>query len=667
MFDVLLCLQTNISGAAAGAAAAGAAAEPAAEVQAPRLALADLERPDEVKVRYEQRSAALLRHARATQAIERQRRKAETTAEQLRAEQAKLAKVSLVCPQLASACGVDAAHGSRRMTEEMAKLLVMRTFSSQRSSLALGLMKPKRAAAWISDLISEGQRRGILNLLYKCASFRVSGPGRQVVLGIRYEMDGASQSISQALIQRLGRPTSRKIATEVHNHSCHLEVLLLSPDQQPTKISETFIMAPLAMLGKTAHFVAAAMQRGIPLLDPEVMRVLPVSVDALVVDVHADLGSSNLPAMRHYADILDKDLRGGSAFFDTTCCEIHVTNRIKSQITELSRNVGKLYSLGNLFKLASTHVEVIDSIERVCGTIVRCVGEPMAEVVEENRRLFDYLFKLSAPHHDRSDNTSSVLRGDIETFLSMVNDRMSDMGWVHWCWDAGTQSPCCEDEADARSKTAAAAVNLFVSSGFAVGSLSRFTHTSMALNKLIAGRVCKRLLPRVLQFGRLFAELNNPEAKAAEEIGSGLADMAQTTSARKKSISKWIVDDSTQYLLLGLKIVTADIDNLQYRLFGYDNLGRKDEINKTVSLTITSLTDPVASPFVEIQSAMARLLTEWSPSRSGPWFLLPMCGINDFDDPEMRFALRKMVTDRSTNNRGHKTRQGKTDPRLTSS
>ena len=157
----------------------------------------------------------------------------------------------------------------------------------------------------------------------------------------------------------------------------------------------------------------------------------------------------------------------------------------------------------------------------------------------------------------------------------MVSDRMTDLAWVHWCWDSEQQCPCCADEEESRNKTARAAINLFISQGFAVGSLSMFTHTSQCLNKHIAGRVAKRILPRALQFGRVHKELAGFASIRAEELGSGLSDMACTTSTRKAAVAKWLIADQNQYLLPAIKLVTADLDSFEYELFGFDNKGKQ--------------------------------------------------------------------------------------------
>lgn len=191
------------------------------------------------------------------------------------------------------------------------------------------------------------QDKRLFALLYKCAAFRAAGAGsNQVVLSISYEMDGTSRSISQALLQRIGRANTQRLATEVHNHSCVLPVALLPRAQPPTLFEETVLLPSLVLLGKkTGHFIDGAMQQGIPLAQ----RRFVAALDQLIVDGRSDLGSANMGAIRHFCDIVGKG--GVSNCFDHAACELQVCNRIQAQMCDLVGNVGRLYSIGKLFRI----------------------------------------------------------------------------------------------------------------------------------------------------------------------------------------------------------------------------------------------------------------------------------------------------------------------------
>lgn len=128
--------------------------------------------------------------------------------------------------------------------------------------------------------------------------------------------------------------------------------------------------------------------------------------------------------MRHFATVLDQD--GAPCHFDSTCCELHVCNRIKAQVSDLVSNVVFLYSIGNLLQLTSTHTEVIRSIERLCGGIRRKIGAPPAGVKEESWKVLSYIFNLESDHHKRASSAKGQMYSDVVAFLSMVNDRLTD-------------------------------------------------------------------------------------------------------------------------------------------------------------------------------------------------------------------------------------------------
>lgn len=223
----------------------------------------------------------------------------------------------------------------------------------------------------------------------------------------------------------------------------------------------------------------------------------------------------------------------------------------------------------------------------------------------------------------------------------MVNDRLNDLTWVHWCWDSAEGAPCCANQEEAAAKTAAATVNLFVSPGFEAGSLAIFTHTTDSLNKMIAGRVCKRILPRALQFGRQLVEHSDLARASADDLGSGLSDMAATHSIRKGRVAQWAIADRTQYILPGVKLVTAKLDAFEYALFGSSRRQRRPSVGVAARLTIKEIADPESSPITVILLDLWSMLSKWGPEPEGPWFLLPLCGVGDFDNQEMRHRLRK--------------------------
>lgn len=571
--------------------------------------------------------------------MQREKRKREAASQEAQESRQALSRVAASFPQVAAALELPAAKRSRALAEEEAAVLVRRAFDPN-AMPGLGAQKPERTRALMASIVQRCQDEGLRNFLFKCAAFRAQSNQHKVVLGLMYEFDTTCQSVAQALLQRIGRPSKQRLATEVYNRSCTIRAALLAPGAAPVLFEMPFLVPPLVLMGKTSQFIAAAMQRGIPLSDPAILAALSSAADSLVMDMHADLGSANMPALRHLADVAQSS---SAAHFDSTCCELHVCNRVKSGLSDLVDNIGRMYCLGNLFRLGSTTMEVIANMEALCiQEVRRQVGPPPQDATAESQKLFEFIFELGGEHHRRANGTFSQLHQDVTNFLSLVNDRMSDATWTHFCWDSARNAPCCKDEAEPQHRVAEAEVNLFVSAGFAVGSLSRFTNASKCLNKLLAGVVCKRILPRVLQFGGALQELRGHAPGRAEEVGAQMSDLALTTSARKRRVAEWIAAPETKWALACIKTVTPALDSFEYELFGFR--GRPTAGTKPApKVTITTLTNPLISPITRILVEMWGLLTQWVPDSQGPWFVLPLCGVSDFNEERLRRMARRQA------------------------
>ena len=69
-------------------------------------------------------------------------------------------------------------------------------------------------------------------MLWLCARFRESGPGREIVIAIDFEGDATTQSLGQQLLQRIGRPAKKRLATEVVAQSARFVVVGLEGGAQ---------------------------------------------------------------------------------------------------------------------------------------------------------------------------------------------------------------------------------------------------------------------------------------------------------------------------------------------------------------------------------------------------------------------------------------------------
>lgn len=119
--------------------------------------------------------------------------------------------------------------------------------------------------------------------------------------------------------------------------------------------------------------------------------------------------------------------------------------------------------------------------------------------------------------------------------------------------------------------------------------------------------------------------------------------MSATHSARKGRVSQWVVAPDTQFILAGIKIVTAKLDKFEFSLFESGQNGDGGPDGQRVRIMIRDLVHPGRSPIVAVLQDLWSLLTRWTLDEGSPWFLLAMCGINNLESTPMRRKLRKQA------------------------
>jgi len=200
------------------------------------------------------------------------------------------------------------------------------------------------------------RRQGVMAMLYKCALFRQQEPGiNQVILALDFEGDGTSQKIGQYLLQLVGRPSRRRLATEVIAQAGRIAVSLLREGDEIDTIQEDIICEPYAIMQKTGEFVEAAFQRACPLKleDPMWRQAIRASCDAFLVMRRSDMGSNNLPSVKHTAHVIESDYPYG--MFDFFMCLIHVLNWIRSVLLNFIMRAWDSIHRGGPRQLSAIH------------------------------------------------------------------------------------------------------------------------------------------------------------------------------------------------------------------------------------------------------------------------------------------------------------------------
>ena len=178
----------------------------------------------------------------------------------------------------------------------------------------------------------------------------------------------------------------------------------------------------VVILEKTAPFIRRALQLGMPFQLGEDEwdtwnDALVAACDTLVIDQHGDKGSNNAPAFRDLACVVGEM---GKSMNDISVCEIHVLQGIKNSVQEIKFDVGKMYCLSNVSRVASFHNSLVNSIIWLAhNTVRRIIAKPPASETEDMHLLLNALYDFEAEHHKRSGGKVSNLLVDLKGMAAM--------------------------------------------------------------------------------------------------------------------------------------------------------------------------------------------------------------------------------------------------------
>lgn len=385
------------------------------------------------------RSHAAMAVARTALREKRLREERSQREEELREAQEQLQRVSRNFPLVARVCDVDVAISKRARTtsassgqvagsgkhidEEKARALIRAAFAN-RSLRALGGLgvRHERLLCFMANLLRDLSIRGLLTFLRNCAALRrtQSFESQFVVLcGYAHESDGTSQSLAQHAIQKVGRASAGRLATEVlQQRGCFTFVILRISRRTGEVLDRISLSAPwhsppMVLLGKSSPFILKGLSAGMPFdmggpLWSSWAAALSAATDLSMLIQVGDKGSSNFPAMRHLAEVWSDVPKG---VCDLSSCELHNLQNIKNMNASSKQVVGRMYMMSNIMKTATFTDGLCRSIEAICQTTIkRIVGAPPPGEATDLRDLLDSLYDFSAAHHERSKGDSVLLK-----------------------------------------------------------------------------------------------------------------------------------------------------------------------------------------------------------------------------------------------------------------
>jgi hypothetical protein len=491
---------------------------------------------------FEQRGADLMAHARLAKERKRTRAAEELAAKRMEEQTLQLQKVRSAFPAVARACDlpVPALAKRPRTSDVDERMSDIRSVALIKASFEKAVPRGpgvthERLVAFSAKLVLDLQRDGLIEFLLKCAAIRAcppTGSVNVVLLAYSHESDATSQSVGQQQIQRIGRASKQRLATEILQqrgaiHACLMQLCRRSGTvQAETWIHNEWQAESLVMLGKSAPFVLECLHRGMPFdlggsAWPQYVKALESSCDVIIVDQTTDKGSNNIPALKHIACELSECPR---ALADISCCEIHVVQNLKNIVPQVKPLVGRLFSLSKVYKTASFHDELINSIAWLCDRVHRVVGEPPAGAHDDVKCLADALYDLRASYHERAapGQVSFLIRDVLELsalpLFEQAGHHVNHQGIsrAHYCWNSSTGKPCCSSDDEFHERLTVAVVNFHASAAFDQVSMNRFTHVAKARKRLIMGMTSQRLFISAAAFAAKRSV--NPDAPGVPDI-----------------------------------------------------------------------------------------------------------------------------------------------------
>lgn len=590
--------------------------------------------------KWTRRTPELLDHARDRKAVNIVKRKLLKSQSEIVQLRGTLADVRQCFPKVAKACGIVAkrTRGCKgQISEQMAEKYVKLCFEF-RQCTGFGI-KPARLHAFGASLALALQEHGVRRLLWLCVRFKAQSPLHVVAISTSTEFDATKQMMAYEQIQRIGRASKRRVGTDVMVQRGRVHVVLQSEAETHT-FSETIVMPPLVVMGKSAEYAVKCLEMNKPfnLDEAEIVQAISASTNSFVEVLRCDKGSSNIPALRHFATTLEDKCKIG--LFDSGCCEVHVTNRIKNGAAAVTKTVGKLFCMANLFKLSSMLEGMMDAVEGIVDKeLTRVVAAAPTDGALKWHAVFDELFNTSAKHHERQTSSrcpdgSSFLVSDIHELLQMLNDEPSANVWTHYCWDHAKKAACCQSLEDSKEKMTVRLCNLMITPAFPVVTMSRFTYVLKAMTRIICGLAVRRILPRCFGTGHEKGPSSIKDMLAdVAEFGSGDSDLTKQHHGRIHSVGKWLNDRRTVWELPITFITTGIVSDFEYSIIPDKDAG--------TPLKTADMLDRFNSPLQKCLTKLADLL-QMHFRRDGGWRLLGLLGFAK-STSDMRSLARSQI------------------------
>lgn len=407
-----------------------------------------------------------------------------------------------------------------------------------------------------------------------------------------------------------------------------------------------FMRALVLEQTKADHLLEGLMRScPLPLDDPLAMAPYASSCDWFLLTLTTDRASVNYSVCLWFFSCLARLPRHVVGHMEP--CSAHSIHLVKGRNSVGKEVASALNTFSNLlrqFRFNDALQAVIR--DRICASLqVRCAQRPKFLAVRGESLLRALFGDASSPQHRRAprgEKRTSEFYQAAEAFVKHVDiDLGATPALVHWCWveegsaeeSLGLQvgTPCCRSREEAVERVTFAVTNYMFGKAWDQAAVSRWLHVGKLLTRAMLLCVGSNgILPQALVDLKLSWDL--PDTVEAHLQRLIKEDTSNFEAKRKLKLMKTcrvfgranIGTDMAVMWIMG-----AVVDSFLYAVLGHER----------ERATLLNICDPVDSPLLKSMHQLCQLLEVWSPEAEG-WFLTTLVA-TDFDSREVRLAARR--------------------------
>ena len=239
---------------------------------------------------------------------------------------------------------------------------------------------------------------------------------------------------------------------------------------------EIHFVRPLEIVGAKASDQFGALELGIPqefkAYDLGAALVLMKSLTSFTFRPLCDKQSGNILQMKVWGYKIENVVAPAVRFkvlFYPEHCGLHIHQRGKLQLPEISFHIARHFSSAHLFRLYSVRSIAQDILlQDVKNFLVRHVGPPPEGTTSTFTLLADMLVDLEAAHHHRKrgdgESARVVLLRKVGRFYNsdLIDEKSNEIDvTIHYCWEVLSARPCCSSERETHEKGTSLLAELF--------------------------------------------------------------------------------------------------------------------------------------------------------------------------------------------------------------